>query len=131
MQGYGKRLKDGEPAWRMLGDRAGEGYELKKWQTLSSSQQPEAGDGLRDNYLRVIIEKQTTSVDCKQFFCLIKCQSSVFLLSPPHFCSSKIFRTDCASIMATIKLWFTSVSLKLTSCETVTKETGQIGLYGA
>lgn len=61
----------------------------------------------------------------------IKCQTSVFLLSPPHFCSSKIFRSGCASIMAAIKLRFTSTSLKLTSCETVTQETGQIRLYGA
>lgn len=126
-----KQTQRWEPAWRMLGDRAGAGYELKKWQTLSSPQQPEAGDGLRDNYWRVILLETDYFCRLQTFNFLklnVKHQSSCFLLL--IFPAVKILRTGCASIMAAIKpaLQFTSTSLNLTLCETVTKETGQTGL---
>lgn len=56
----------------------------------------------------------------------VKHHSSCFLLLISA--AVKFSRTGCASIMAAIKLWFTSTSLKLTSCESVMQETGQIGL---
>lgn len=52
-----------------LGGRCGreqEGYELK----MANSDLPpptEAGDGLKDNYWRVIIPEQITSLDCQQY----------------------------------------------------------------
>lgn len=88
----GCRMQRYERASRM-GSQLGGCWGTEQERAMSwKNGKPEAGDGLRHNYWWVIILETNYFCRLQTFFFLIKCQISVFVLSPPHFCNSKNFQ---------------------------------------